>query len=199
MLPFRKPSPPAVQDFLATQSRLEFTYAPTGATAGRPPAGYVVDHTRTLLGEGERVFQSAVAALRRWEQFRLGWVEAIPREAPIRPGETVAVLARAWGVWWLNACRIVYFMDEQGPAHRFGFAYGTLPGHAERGEERFLVEWDRAAGGVWFDVLAYSRPNLLITRLAYPLVRRVQRRFARESAAAMRRCVAAAAVSPPPP
>ena len=52
-------------------------------------------------------------------------------------------MGRAIGLWWLNACRIVYVVDESGPISKFGFAYGTLPGHVESGEERFLIEWDR--------------------------------------------------------
>ena len=88
-----------------------------------------------------------------------------------------------------NACRIVYVVDEEGPVTRFGFANGTLPGHAEAGEERFLVEWDRASGEVGYDILAFSRPHSFLARLGYPYVRRVQRRFGRESAAAMMRAV----------
>jgi uncharacterized protein (UPF0548 family) len=71
----------------------------------------------------------------------------------------VAVIARALGLWWLNACRIVYIVDESEPLRRFGFAYGTLPGHVGTGEERFLVEWDPAGDGVWYDILAFSRLN----------------------------------------
>jgi uncharacterized protein (UPF0548 family) len=138
------------------------------------------------------VFRAAVAALRRWEQFRLGWVEAWPPDTPIQKGEVVAVMGRAVGVWWVNACRVVYAVDEDGLVARFGFAYGTLPGHVESGEERFLVEWDRADGGVWYDVLAFSRPNHVLTRLGYPVVRRLQRRFGRDSAAAMLRAAAPA-------
>ncbi len=73
---------------------------------------------------------------------------------------------------------------------RYGFAYGTLPDHAETGEERFLVEWDRMSGEVWYDILAFSRPHVVLTRLGYPYMRRIQRRFGRESAAAMLRAVA---------
>ena len=80
-------------------------------------------------------------------------------------------------------------MDEAGPVSRFGFAYGTLPDHAGSGEERFLVEWDRASGEVWYDILAFSRPHWLLTRLGYPYMRRLQKRFGRESAAAMVRAV----------
>ena len=47
------------------------------------------------------------------------------------------LLARALGLWVLNACRIVYVIEEDGPLRRFAFAYGTLPEHAESGEERF--------------------------------------------------------------
>jgi uncharacterized protein (UPF0548 family) len=76
-----------------------------------------------------------------------------------------------------------------GAGQRFGFAYGTLPGHAESGEERFTVEWHEADGAVWYDILAFSRPRRLLARLGYPLARRLQKRFARDSAAAMRRAV----------
>ena len=189
MLSLRKPSADALRPFLAAQRELPFTYKSVGATAGTPPAGYAVDRTRIRLGEGEPVFRSAVGALKRWEQFRLGWVEAWPSDTPIRPGEVVAVMGRAVGVWWLNACRVVYVVDEAGPISKFGFAYGTLPGHVESGEERFLVEWDREENGVWYDILAFSRPNHLLTRLGYPVVRRLQRRFGRDSAAAMLRAV----------
>ena len=191
MLSLRRPSADDLARFLAGQRELPFTYGAVGATAGTPPAGYVVDRTRIKLGEGEAVFRSAPAALRRWGQFDLGWVAAWSPDTPIQSGEVVAVMGRAVGVWWLNACRVVYVVDETGPAWKFGFAYGTLPGHVEKGEERFLVEWDRNDGGVWYDILAFSRPNHVLTRLGYPVVRRLQRRFGRDSAAAMVRAVSA--------
>src|SRR5437764_14319588 len=129
MLAWRRPSADSVRAFLAAQSELSFTYTAVGATAdGRSPAGYVVDRTRTRLGEGEEVFSAARRALERWDQFRLGWVEARAPGPAIRAGEVVAIVARSVGIWWLNACRIVYVVDEQGPTWRFGFGYGTLPG-----------------------------------------------------------------------
>lgn len=189
MFLFRKPSPSALDEFRATQAKLDFTYPAVGATAATPPPGYVVDRTRISLGDGEDVFQKAKAALERWEQFRLGWVQACPADSPLRVGEVVAVVARVLGVWCVNACRVVYVVDEDGPVARFGFAYGTLPGHAESGEERFLIEWDRATDAVWYNILAFSRPRHPLARLGYPLTRRSQRRFARDSVAAMLRAV----------
>ncbi|MEX0712827.1 MAG: DUF1990 domain-containing protein [Pirellulales bacterium] len=187
MLLLQKPSEESVRQFLLEQAKLDFNYPAVGGTAQVPPAGYVVDHTRVKLGEGRQVFNSAKAALERWEHFQLGWAQTSPRETPIEPGQAVAVLARAIGLWWVNACRIVYVVDEPGPPARFGFAYGTLPDHVEKGEERFLVEWNQADNSVWYDILAFSRPNHLLTRAGYPWVRRKQKRFARESAARMQR------------
>src|SRR3954452_23420305 len=122
MLSLRRPSTGMIRGFLEAQSKLGFTYPAVGATATTPPAGYVVDHTRIRLGEGEVVFNRARAALGRWEQFRLGWVEAWAQERPIETGELVAVLARIFGVWWLNVCRIVCVVDEPGPIRRYGYA-----------------------------------------------------------------------------
>jgi uncharacterized protein (UPF0548 family) len=185
MFLFRKPSMAAVRAFLESQGRLEFTYPGVGATALEPPSGYDLDHTRIQLGVGRSTFAGAQAALRNWEHFRLGWVELCWPDTPIEPGQVVAVLARICGLWCLNACRIVYIVNDEEPARRFGFAYGTLPDHAESGEERFSVERNREDDSVWYDILAFSRPNQLLIRLGRPLVRRLQKRFARDSAAAM--------------
>jgi uncharacterized protein (UPF0548 family) len=190
MLFLRRPAAETIQAFLANQAKLNLTYAAVGATAATPPAGYAVDHTRIKLGNGEKVFAATKAALERWQQFRLGWVEASPEDTPIRERQVVAVLAWSIGLWWLNACRIVAVVNEDGPVQRFGFGYGTLPDHAGSGEERFLVEWDRDDDGVWYDILAFSRPRHFLVRLGYPWVRRVQKRFGRDSATAMRRAVA---------
>ena len=135
------------------------------------------------------MFDRACAALRGWAMSRVGWVEIWPPESPLEEGTTVAVVARGLGLWSVSACRIVRVIAEHGPIESFGFAYGTLPGHVLSGEERFLVRWDRREGSVWYDLLAFSRPAHLVGRLGYPLVRRVQRRFAPDSLRAMARAV----------
>jgi len=188
----RKPSSEAIRAFIASQINLNFTYHAVGATAAQPPPGYVVDHTRVRLGAGKSVFHAAQAGLRSWQHFQLGWIEPCYPSTPIEPGSVVAVLGNYCGLWSLNACRIIYTVDEQGPVTRFGFAYGTLPDHIESGEERFAIEW-LADDSVWYDIVAFSRLNQWLARLGYPLIRRLQRRFARDSAAAMIRCSASSA------
>ena len=141
MLLLRQPGPDQIQRFLKDQAQLDFNYDSIGCTSSEPPTDYVVDHTRVRLGSGEVVFEAAKSALENWQQFQLDWLIAWPNCTPIRKGEVVAVLARSIGLWWLNACRIVYVIDED-ERKKFGFAYGTLPDHASFGEERFLVEMD---------------------------------------------------------
>lgn len=179
---FTYPGPTRIASHLASQARLPFSYPAVGASAGEPPTGYTVDHNRVQLGGGPGTFSAACTALLCWQQFPAPWTRIHPDYPPLVVGTTVAVIARAYGLWWLNAARIVYVIKEP---RRFGFAYGTLPGHVEEGEERFTVEW-HADGTVWYDLLAFSRPQHPLVRLAGPLARRMQRRFVRDSQAAMR-------------
>jgi uncharacterized protein (UPF0548 family) len=185
MILLRRPSDEAVRTFLDEQRDAPFSYPEVGATRlAAPPQGYAVDHTRVRLGTGEAAYAAAVDAVRSWTMFRIGWAEICWPDTPVAVGAAVAVLAR-FGPWWLNATRIVYVFDDEGPTRRFGFAYGTLDAHVERGEERFGVEWNVSDGSVWYDVLAFSKPNHLLTRAGYPVARRLQKRFARDSARAM--------------
>lgn len=171
-----------------------FSYGPVGASrddAVRVP-GYNLDHNRERLGTGAADFEAACAALRAWRMFPAPWTRIAPVNAPLQVGQVVAMQARAMGFWWLNACRIVYVIDERdagssggGVVQRFGFAYGTLHAHVEQGEERFSVEL-HADGSVWYDLRAFSRPRYWLVRLAKPIARRLQARFVRESKAAMR-------------
>ena len=178
-------SEPSEQDavaFVSSQRHLPFTYAEVGATNATPPSSYRVDHNRARLGDGEATYRRAVEALKSWRQFDLGWVTVVPRDVLVEVGATVAVKARAFGTWSLNASRVVYVIDEP---RRWGFAYGTLPDHVECGEERFLIEW-LSDDSVWYDILAFSRPQHPLVKLSAPLARLLQKRFARESLAQMK-------------
>ena len=180
------PPPTTVARFLQYQSKQPFSYEGIGATATTPPPGYTVDHNRVQLGHGVAVYQQACTALAQWEMFKLGWLQLCWPTTPITVGATVGVLAQVLGGHILNACRIVYTVDEEAATGaRFGFAYGTLPGHVERGEERFLVEWHRHDDTVWYDILAFSQPKHWLVRLGYPVTRFFQKRFAQASKAAM--------------
>ncbi|HWM91218.1 MAG TPA: DUF1990 domain-containing protein [Thermoanaerobaculia bacterium] len=191
MLFRNEPATAQIESFLEAQRGAKLSYPEVGATRTGAPPYYKVDHNRVRLGTGEEAFRIATGAMRQWKMFDLGWVRIAWPGSPIQEGTTVAVVARTLGFWSLNACRIVYTLDEtDGPVRRFGFAYGTLSDHAESGEERFSIEHHRFDGSVWYDLFAFSRPRLWLAQMGYPVTRIYQKRFARDSKAVMVRSVA---------
>jgi uncharacterized protein (UPF0548 family) len=189
MYTFSQPTPSTIRDFIARQQEKPFSYAEVEYSRSELPSTFTIDHHRVCLGQGRQVFEQAQVAMRHWEMFNQDWVQLCWPDAPLEVGTTVAVLVRALGVYSLNACRIVYRLEEGGEIERFGFAYGTLSDHAECGEEQFSLEWHHSDDAVWYDILAFSRPNQLLSRVGYPYVRRLQKRFARGSMQAMVRAV----------
>jgi uncharacterized protein (UPF0548 family) len=179
------PSEDEVRHFISQQQHSVFSYPEVGASAGNVPRRYDVDHNRISLGKGDATWRRAVEAIRGWQMFNLPWVRLYWPTAAIRVGTDVGVLVCHFGFYSLSACRIVYVINEDGPVARYGFAYGTLAEHAERGEERFTVEWNRAEDQIWYDILAFSRPQKTLAKLGYPLSRMLQRRFVTGSKAAM--------------
>jgi uncharacterized protein (UPF0548 family) len=183
-----QPSEDRVGAFLARQGDATFSYPHVGASREGAPAGYNVDRNRIKIGDGAAAYRAGVAALRQWTMFDLGWVKLYKPDTPIEVNATVAVSIGHLGFWSLNAARIVYVIDEDGPDPTFGFAYGTLKDHGERGEERFTVSWCKNDDSVWYELLAFSKPGPA-ARLAYPCVRRLQRQFARDSMRVMKNAV----------
>ncbi|MGW1214534.1 DUF1990 domain-containing protein [Streptomyces sp. NPDC002499] len=152
----------------------DFTYDDVGATrrVGFCPPGFRSLHVRTRLGEGEKVFQRASEAVLTWEMHRtmgVGMDTTAERAAPdVEVTVTLAGMIKA-------PCRVVYTVDEP---RRAGWAYGTLAGHPECGEELFLV--DRTGDGtVWLTVSAFSRGAKWYARAGGPAARGLQNAYAR--------------------
>jgi uncharacterized protein (UPF0548 family) len=177
---WHRPEPDQVRRFLDVQRGHAWSYLEVGATAGSLPERYDHVHRRTRLGSGAQAFAAARAALREWRFIPAGFARLEPAGAPVHAGEVVAIVLRVLGIWWINATRIAYVIDEPD---RFGFAWGTLPDHVVHGEERFCVE-RTATGDVYYDIVSFSRPGLL-ARIGAPVARRVRDEFVRGSLAAM--------------
>jgi uncharacterized protein (UPF0548 family) len=146
----------------------ELTYPEVGATRDAVlPAGYHHVVRDVAVGRGPDVFRRAADRLLGWELHRAAGFRVVSAADRAVPG-AVAVLRFA-GL--TIPCRVIYVVDE--PQTR-GFAYGTLPGHPERGEEVFLVTMTDD-GEVRFGVRAFSRPRSLLARVGGPFGRLVQR------------------------
>jgi len=113
------------------------------------------------------------------------------------PGETIVLHVPVLGVFSARApARVVLLVDEED---RQGFAYGTLPGHPESGEELFVVERSED-GSVWLSIRAFSRPANFGWRLLGPALRLFQETWSRRYLRALAGPIGgstAAAVEPP--
>ena len=89
----------------------------------------------------------------------------------VAPGVTADLIVHVFGVRFTAPVRVVSVTTD---AHRVGFAYGTLPGHPETGEESFMVE-QHDDGSVWIVIRSFSHPSTWYYRLAAPLLRWQQR------------------------
>jgi uncharacterized protein (UPF0548 family) len=148
------------------------TYSEVGASlVGGRPAGLNHDRYGTDLGKGGETFQRAVEGLKAWEAHHLPGVRVFPEGQNIHTGATVALTIGTPLIALVAPCRIVSVIDEET---RWGFAYGTLPGHPEQGEEAFIVS-KSSDETVRFEILAFSRPADMLVRLSGPIGRSVQK------------------------
>ncbi len=151
---------------------LPLTYPEVGATAGPPPPGYHHLGFATQVGAGQQRFEQAADTLMHWGMQRSAGLRVNASSEVATVGAVVLV-----GVGWLQApCRVVYVIDE--PDVR-GFAYGTLPGHPETGEERFAVRHDPLTAAVFAEVSAFSRPATWWSKAGGPVVTLGQRVIAK--------------------
>ena len=157
----------------------DLTYPDHGATEGKLPEGYHHLERQARIGAGREVFERAGAALMSWQVHRTAGLR-VTADGDARPGlRVVSRLALVIAA----PCRVVYVIDEPD---RRGFAYGTLCGHPESGEESFLVTIDED-GQVLFTVRAFTRPGSLLGRLSGPAGRLAQRLVAERYIRAARR------------
>ena len=171
------PDEKQLKTYLDQQKNSKYSYEEVGATRNQQPGGYDNDYNHVVLGKGDIVWENAKQAIVSWQQYPKPWTNIYPVKAPLKKGQTVAVLFRVAGVWWRSSARIVYTIDE---SDRFGWAYGTLNDHVEKGEECFWIEKNEE-GFVSYHIRAFSRPAFWMARFGYPLARYWQRRFVKES------------------
>ena len=168
-----RPSDADLQRIADGSQRAAVSYLEIGATRqATMPSGYRVDHYERALGVGEDIFERAVDALRRWDAQTGAGIRVIPRGARVEEGETVLFVLRAFGLWTIAPCRVVYVSEE---ADRFSFGYGTLPGHPECGEVAMTVSRDDS-GAVTATIDSFSRTVALLPRAVLPITRSLQTR-----------------------
>lgn len=152
-----------------------FTYPEVGATRAAMPTGYHWFRHRRRIGRGRDLFDRAAAHILEFGmQKGVGIFDRADTETA-QAGTELTVRLGLGPLAITAPCRVVYVLTDPD---RRGFAYGTLPGHPEIGEELFAVEYDPTDDAVHGLVTAFSRPGTWYVRLGGPAVRMIQRWFA---------------------
>jgi uncharacterized protein (UPF0548 family) len=148
-----------------------FTYPEVGATrAGPLPTGYALGRREAVVGRGRAVFERATAAVFDWRMQKTVGLRVRASGPATEAGTVVVLTAGLRRLGYDIPCRVVWARtdgDEQG------FAYGSLPGHPESGEESFLATL-RPDGAVVFTTRVFSRLASPLARLGGPVSRAVQ-------------------------
>ena len=172
----RQPPKDDLDAMLLRVHDLAVTYPEVGAT-GAPilPPGYRHDRYSVTLGSEDNVFARGREAVQTWQAHRHVGATLVPETPAIAVGTDVIVVLRVGPASIVVPCRIVSVTDTDDA---YGFAYGTLPGHPEQGEEAFHVR-RTPDGEVTFEVVAFSRPADPLARLGSPVTRLMQTRISR--------------------
>jgi uncharacterized protein (UPF0548 family) len=149
----------------AALAGVPLTYPEVGAT-GDPalPAGYHHAVHTAVVGSGRANFERGAAAVLDWRHQRATGLRVRATGPAGSPGTVVVLTAGLPRFGYDIPCRVVWASttgDERG------FAYGTLPGHPESGEERFTVRIG-PDGGVEFEIRVFFRLASPAARLAGP-------------------------------
>lgn len=139
-----------------------------GGSEGAMPSDY--NHLNQAATLRRRDFDDTARDLFEWRMHSRAGLLVQASDIPLRH-ETVVLMRLGLGALSLKIpCRVLDVVDEE---RRRGFMYGTLPGHPEVGEERFLLE-QLDDGRILFTITAYSRPASPLAKLGGPINRAAQ-------------------------
>jgi uncharacterized protein (UPF0548 family) len=160
------------------------TYDAVGtARSGAVPDGFRGGHRSAVVGSGRADLERAAAALFDWRAQRAAGLRVRATGPAWEPGTVVVLTAGLPRLGYDIPCRVVW---GQTTGDERGFAYGTLPGHPESGEECFLVRLT-PAGDVVHEIRVFFRLASPAARLAGPLSLLLQRLATTRYVAAIRR------------
>jgi uncharacterized protein (UPF0548 family) len=163
--------------------RAELTYHHVGSTLQRRAVPGVPD--RSVAREVPGTLAAAEAALRAFAPHRGIRARVVPPDAAVEVRRSLIVVVPFGPVEMCVPTRIVAVVDEPS---RFGFAYGTLPGHIEAGEELFVAE-ALDADRLRLTIRIHAKPESALARLGGPITPLLQRlaagRYLRSWAAAI--------------
>lgn len=142
----------------------------------RPSPGFRRFERTVVIGHGDDCWNRATHDVLRWVVKTRSGFSVEPAESHlVREGAELTLIARVGPLRIREPIRVVAVVQE---AARYGFAYGTRPGHPVSGEEAFIVH-RTPEGTVSLTLRSLTRPGRGRWRLLYPAVLVAQRIYRR--------------------
>jgi uncharacterized protein (UPF0548 family) len=161
-----------VRKALAEARVAALTYDHVGSSLPDTEGPQACEVVSADLGREDGTFERAVRALGAWVPQR-SVARVHPADVPLEEGAVALIELRVGPAVVLAPVRVVAVVARPD---RFTYAYGTLPGHPERGEESFTIE-RRVDGRVTFTIRMDAVPTgTALARITAPAGRLLQRR-----------------------
>lgn len=149
----------------------DLSYPDPGITDAVPaPAGYRTLQVRERVGEGTAVFEALAAGIMAWKLHEGAGLRVRADTPKVQLASRVRLGFGLGPVRIEAPCRVVRLIESDT---RRGFAYGTLAGHPETGEESFAAVLE-ADGSVYLELKAVSRPSAGLYSLGFPVTAAAQ-------------------------
>lgn len=127
--------------------------------------GYRSMHVFERVGHGRAAYEALAEGIMGWKLHELAGLRVVPDVPVVQVGSRVELGVGAGPARITAPCRVVRLIEE---ATREGFAYGTLPGHPESGEESFAAVLEED-GSVYLELKAFSKHSNWFYRLGAPV------------------------------
>lgn len=157
----RRPRESQVIEFLMKSARKPLNYASQAQLSNDYQATQF--STQIYLGNGIAAYRKAVNAMHDWQMIRTAGADLFWPERGLQRGTTLAIGMRAFGLYWLNPCRITEIsetpiMDRQCSDLKATVGWRTVDGHSLKGGELFSVRFARETGDVWYEISSIAIP-----------------------------------------
>jgi uncharacterized protein (UPF0548 family) len=147
----------------------EFSYPEVGQSmASTFPRSYNNFQKTRRIGSAEN-FTEFVKEARGWSAQKKSGLKTYPTDSTVGSGSTTLLLLNLGPIQMIAPCRVIHVIEAN---NLFGFSYGTLPGHPERGEQSIIIE--RKSEGSFMSIRAFSKPGSLATRISGPIAKKIQ-------------------------
>lgn len=184
MIGLRKYDNEKLEKLIENKNKIQLSYEDIGlAKRQQSPPNYHTNSYSTKIGQGRKVYEHAQQIITDLDHLQFNWISCHTSTDKLGLGTFISIQSRLLGLRGLAISQIIEIIDrEDSNTIEYGYVMGTTHYHIVRGEEAFIIKYEKDTGIVTYTIYSYSKTNGLLVTLASPLIRNKQRQFVRSAA-----------------